>query len=154
MHRMQLKRREAYKKIGTKSIQNLENIDDRNRLEIAKRIIHNHEVATARAIHAHQIAEAKKLKALATLESARAVARGFQAQVANMNTMISQRIEEIERLRLEEEEKKAMAERRRLLKRQASVRGKPFNLSISNRPIDKIFDLKPTARKPKGTFSR
>ena len=72
--------------VAADKIQNLAKINEKDRIEITRRIIHNDEVSTARVIHAHQTAELKKRKALATVKSAMAVARGFENQVSIMNS--------------------------------------------------------------------
>ena len=65
--------------VKSETLARIKDIDSPEFRDVARKIIHNHEVVYARAQQATKLAKAKSVETLATLTSARAVALGFES---------------------------------------------------------------------------
>ena len=136
LERVKKKRRMSIKPIREESLSGLSNKDKEQKKALVEKVMHNFEVTTAKGMYAQKKAKSKAHQSIKTLTSARAVARGFESQVAQMNLKITERLEEIvlaEKMkskRVEHQMREKLKLREQRIKEM--VEGKQFNFATSN----------------------
>ena len=145
-----IKRKEKYRVVREESILGLQDEKDTERhRSVARRILHNHEVAEAKANHAARLAVQKTTQSMMTLLACADVYKGFENEVAKMNEVIFQRLDSIAKAEQQEREKIERNKRRIEEARQAKenarkqkLKGCPFRFATLERSQRRQIDLK------------